>query len=113
VDDEILAIDDYRVHADQLAGRLGAYRPGDKVSLLVARLDHLLRLDTTLGAEPPNRWKLVIRKDATPAQSAHLDAWLGAEPHLAPPATVPQIAAPAAGAIGSEVSPRSPEHDGE
>jgi hypothetical protein len=30
VDDEILAIDDYRVRADRLDNRLEQYRPGDK-----------------------------------------------------------------------------------
>ena len=52
VDDEILAIDDVRVRADGLAARLEQYRPGDKVSLLVARRDRLTRLDVTLGADP-------------------------------------------------------------
>jgi predicted metalloprotease with PDZ domain len=86
-DDEILAIDDYRVRADHLATRLGSYRPGEKITLLVARLDYLLRLETTLGADPVNRWKLVIRKDATPEQTARLKAWLGDDS-----AAVPQIA---------------------
>ncbi len=88
-DDEILALDDYRVGPDQLPGRLAAYHPGDKVSVLIARLDHLVRLETTLGSEPANRWKLTIRKDATPAQTAHLNAWLGAAPHPAPQANAP------------------------
>src|SRR6185503_11524709 len=35
VDDEIIAIDDYRVRADRLDNRLDKYRPGDKVTLLV------------------------------------------------------------------------------
>jgi len=78
-DDEILALGDYRVRADQLPARLAACRPGDKVSLLVARLDHLVHLEVTLGAEPVNRWKLSLRKDATPEQTAHLNAWLGAD----------------------------------
>lgn len=76
-DDEILAIDDYRVRGDQLPGRLTAYRPGEKVTLLVARLEHLMHLEVILGTEPVNRWKLTVRKDATPAQTAHLKAWLG------------------------------------
>lgn len=78
-DDEILAIDDYRVKPDQWAARLGAYHSGEKATLLVARLDHLLRLNVTFGEEPANRWKLIIRKDATPEQKAHLEAWGGPE----------------------------------
>ena len=48
VDDEILAIDDFRVRADRLDNRLEQYRPGDRVTLLVARREQLLRLDLTL-----------------------------------------------------------------
>ncbi|HEV8631114.1 MAG TPA: PDZ domain-containing protein, partial [Thermoanaerobaculia bacterium] len=49
VDDELLAIDDFRVPADKLAERLAAYRPGDQVTLLVARRERLRRLSVTLG----------------------------------------------------------------
>ena len=52
VDDEILAIDDFRVRADRFENRLEQYRPGDKVSMLVARREQLLQVDVTLGVEP-------------------------------------------------------------
>jgi predicted metalloprotease with PDZ domain len=77
VDDEILAIGDFRVRAEQLSGRLDNYRPGDKVSLLVARRDKLMRIDLTFGEEPARKWQLEIRPDATAEQKMHLDAWLG------------------------------------
>jgi predicted metalloprotease with PDZ domain len=57
-DDEILAIDDVRVRADGLARRLEQYRPGDRVSLLVARRDRLSRLEVSLGTEPLRSWRL-------------------------------------------------------
>ena len=76
VDDEILAIGDYRVRADQLSARLDNYRPGDLVSLLVARRDALMRLNLTLG-EAPGTWQLELKTDATAAQKHHLDDWLG------------------------------------
>jgi predicted metalloprotease with PDZ domain len=76
VDDEILGIGDYRVRADQLAARLDNYRPGDRVSILVARRDRLTRLDLTFG-EPPASWQLELKADATSAQRHHLDDWLG------------------------------------
>ena len=76
VDDEILAIGDYRVRADQLAVRLDNYRPGDRVMLLMARRDKLMRLDLTFG-ETPGIWQLELKADATPAQKDHLDHWLG------------------------------------
>lgn len=74
--DEILAIDDFRVLPDKLDERLQAYAPGQKAVLLVARREELKRLPIALGAEPPNRWNLVPRRTATPAQRAHLEAWL-------------------------------------
>lgn len=77
VDDEILAIDDVRVRADGLAARLDQYQPGDRVALLVARRDRLMRLDLTLGAEPARAWRLEVLPNATTDQRARLAAWIG------------------------------------
>jgi predicted metalloprotease with PDZ domain len=77
VDDEILAIDDFRIRADGLDKRLEQYAPGRAVSLLVARRDELLRLPVTLGREPSDTWRLEPKPDATPDQIAHRKAWMG------------------------------------
>ena len=53
VDDEILAIGEFRVRADRWDNRLDQYKVGDRVALLVARREQLQRLDLTLAAEPP------------------------------------------------------------
>lgn len=74
VDDEIVAIDDVRVRADGLAARLEQYKPGDKISVLVARRDRLMKLDVTLGPEPGRSWRLEPLPNATPDQIAHLTA---------------------------------------
>ncbi|MPZ17511.1 MAG: PDZ domain-containing protein [Luteitalea sp.] len=83
-DDEILAIDDFRVPPErgQLDRRLASYQPGSNVSMLVARRDQLMHLDITLGEEPAaDRWTLEVDSDATDAQRANLRAWLnGSEP---------------------------------
>jgi len=79
VDDELLAIDDYRLPPRTFAERLKAYRPGDEVSLLVARREHLLRLPVTFGEEPAKAYYPRPAAAASPAQEAHRDAWLGAE----------------------------------
>lgn len=76
VDDEILAIDDFRVRADQLATRLDQYKPGDRVALLVARRERLIRLEATLGREPPRAWRLEVAPAATEAQKQRLAGWL-------------------------------------
>ena len=77
VDDEILAIDDFRVRGDGLERRLEQYAPGRAVTLLVARRDELLRLPVTLGREPADTWRLEPRPDATPEQQARRKAWMG------------------------------------
>jgi predicted metalloprotease with PDZ domain len=76
VDDEILAIDDYRVRADRLDNRLEQYKPGDKVTLLVARREQLLRLDVTFGTEPPRSWRLEVNPSASDAQQSGRGRWL-------------------------------------
>ena len=76
VDDEILAIDDFRVRADQFAARLGQYRPGDRVTLLIARRDQLMRLDVEFGAEPPREWRLEVDPSASAAQHERRAQWL-------------------------------------
>jgi predicted metalloprotease with PDZ domain len=76
VDDEIVAIDDFRVRADRFDNRLEQYQPGDRVSLLVARRERLVRLDATLGAEPARAWRLEVDPAATPAQIGLAAGWL-------------------------------------
>jgi predicted metalloprotease with PDZ domain len=76
VDDEILAIDEYRVRPEQWAFRLEQYRPGEQVSLLVARRDRLLRLPATFIEEPPKRWKLEVHPEASAAQRTRCATWL-------------------------------------
>jgi predicted metalloprotease with PDZ domain len=73
VDDEIIAIGDFRIALTQ---SLENYRPGDKVSLLVARRQRLVRIELTLGEEP-HKLQLELSPDPTELQRNNLDAWLG------------------------------------
>jgi len=70
------SIDDYRVRADRLENRLEQYRPGDKVTLLVARREQLLRLELTLGTEPARAWRLEVNPSASEAQQSGRGRWL-------------------------------------
>jgi predicted metalloprotease with PDZ domain len=79
VDDEILALGDFRVRADQLSTRLEQYRPGQTVSLLVARREQLTRVEVVLGREPEDAWRLEPDPAATPEQLARLKAWQGGD----------------------------------
>jgi predicted metalloprotease with PDZ domain len=72
--DEILAIDDFRVTPRELNSRFDAYRPGQKVTLLIARRDELKRLDVTLGSAPPEKWELRIREGS---DGGNRRAWIG------------------------------------
>ncbi len=78
VDDEILAVDEFRVRADRFDNRLEQFKAGDKVSLLVARREQLMRLDVTLGSEPPRQWRLEAAPGATETQNQQLSKWLNA-----------------------------------
>jgi predicted metalloprotease with PDZ domain len=76
VDDEILAIDEFRVRADQLNQRLDQYKAGDNVTLLVARREQLNRLELTLGKEPAREWRLDIDTAAGDNAQRQRDRWL-------------------------------------
>ena len=77
VDDEILGIDDIRVRADGLNARLEHYRPGDKVSLLIARRDRMMSMEMALPVEPGRAWRLEPAPNATGEQKRRLSLWLG------------------------------------
>jgi len=76
VDDEILAIDDFRVRADRLDNRLEQYKTGDKVTFLVARREQLVRVPLMFGAEPAKGWRLEVNPASTDTQRRLIDAWL-------------------------------------
>ena len=82
VDDEILAIEGFRIRADRLDERLQQYRPGDAVSILVARRERLLTIDLVLATEPAREWRLEVLPELSAAQAEHLSAWLQPRSHL-------------------------------
>ena len=77
VEDEIIGIGDFRVKPEHFAQRLECYRPGERVSILVARREKFARVEVVLGAEPTSSWQLEVDPAATTAQRSNLDAWLG------------------------------------
>lgn len=76
VDDEILAIDDYRVLPQHWETRLAHYRPGEQATVLVARRERLQLLAVTFAAEPLKRWQLEVHPAVSAEQRAHLATWL-------------------------------------
>jgi predicted metalloprotease with PDZ domain len=77
VDDEIVALDEYRVNASQWESRVDLYQPGDTVSILVARRDALARFDLKVGPPMTDQWSLRPLGNATAPQGQHLRAWFG------------------------------------
>ena len=75
-DDEILAVNGYRVRAEQWPLRLEDYQPGGTVELLVARRDHLTTLKLLLGSAQREEWTFEVRPDSTPEQKQRLKDWL-------------------------------------
>lgn len=82
VDDEILAIDGFRVSPGGLATRLKQYRPRDRIRLLVSRRQKLLELDVVLAEKPVETWSLELLPDASPEQEARRQSWLGSRQEL-------------------------------
>lgn len=76
VDDEILAINEFRVTAKQWTERLKQYQPGDSVDILLARRERLMKIRVVLGDEPSESWKLSVIDDPASEQQTHLGNWL-------------------------------------
>ncbi|HEV8658793.1 MAG TPA: PDZ domain-containing protein [Thermoanaerobaculia bacterium] len=76
VDDEIIAIDDYRVPPEGLDTRLEQYKAGDAASIVVVRRGHLRTLPLKFATEPENVWKLHAIEKSTPDQTQHFNRWL-------------------------------------
>ncbi len=79
VDDEILAINGFRVRPDKWASRLKQHKIGEQIRLLVARIEQLKTIEVTLQESPPRNWKLMPLPKATDQQKQHLERWLQAE----------------------------------
>jgi predicted metalloprotease with PDZ domain len=74
--DELLALDGWRVTADQFETRLQDYQAGDRVTLSVFHQDQLCHHPITLGDPLPTAYRLTQCKSPTPAQKALLAGWL-------------------------------------
>jgi predicted metalloprotease with PDZ domain len=76
VDDEILAIDDYRVRPEGWEARLDVYRPGDRVRLLVARRERIAPIDIAFVPEPARVTRIEPDQAADAASRERLATWL-------------------------------------
>ncbi len=76
VGDEILGLNGYRVHPDQLENRIREFEPGDEVQLLLARRHKLMSLDVCLGSAPESNWQLTFDPQAQQPAIAMRERWL-------------------------------------
>jgi predicted metalloprotease with PDZ domain len=76
--DEILALDGFRVDLSTLKDRLAAKKPGDRVELSLFRRDELRAVNVVLGRRPPDKLEVVPVDDPTDREKALYQAWMGA-----------------------------------
>ncbi len=77
--DELLAIDQVRVTADQLGARLGEYQAGDSIELTMFQQDVLRQCVVTLSAPRPTQYFVVPIAAPTELQQANFRGWLGVD----------------------------------
>ncbi|WNC85647.1 PDZ domain-containing protein [Thermosynechococcus sp. QKsg1] len=75
--DEIIALNGWRVKAEDWSERLREYPVGETIHLTWFH-DQQLHSGTLMLGDPQPRYQVQCRADATPSQRAHLEAWLGA-----------------------------------
>lgn len=80
VEDEILALDGYRVPPAGWVERFRSFRPGQPAELTVARRERLLVLPVVFGDEPRRPTRLEVDPSATAGQTALLADWLAGRP---------------------------------
>ncbi|MBA3975897.1 MAG: hypothetical protein C0504_16955 [Candidatus Solibacter sp.] len=80
VNDEIIAVNGYRLRPGQWPARLDYYKDQKQVRLLIARRDLLMTIDLPLAIETPPSWTLETAPNATAEQKARLKALLRQSP---------------------------------
>jgi predicted metalloprotease with PDZ domain len=77
--DELLAINGYRIRAEQMSDRLQSYSAGDTLKLAVFHQDVLYQRRATLGKPVPTRYELHPVTEPTSQQQDRFRQWLGVE----------------------------------
>ena len=76
VDDEVLAINGYRVSAGGWSRQMGRFHEGDEVEVLISRRGKLRTLTVTLEKDPGKSWSLSRKTKAETIQTKHFEAWM-------------------------------------
>jgi predicted metalloprotease with PDZ domain len=75
--DELLAIDGFKVSAEQLNDRLKHYRSGDAIKVTYFHGDKLFTTSITLADSQPYKYQLKVVENISPEQNQKLASWLG------------------------------------
>jgi predicted metalloprotease with PDZ domain len=75
--DELLAMNGFRVSADQLSDRLKGYKSGETVQLTVFHQDELQTYTVTLADPRPSRYQVQAVENPSKTQAENFAGWLG------------------------------------
>ncbi len=75
--DILLAIDDYKVTAEQVTDRLMNYQPGQNIQVTIFHQDQLSNHQVQLSAPQPTKYELAMLAQVTPQQLYNLQMWAG------------------------------------
>ncbi len=78
VNDEIIAVNGFRVSQESFPARIEETEAGTKMDILVSRSGKLRTLPIVIGAKPRQDYRLSQISDPTPLQKQIFEAWLGA-----------------------------------
>jgi predicted metalloprotease with PDZ domain len=76
--DELVALDGFRVEAGNLKARLRERKPGERVKLTLFRRDQLRTIEVVLAERPATEFAIKVAPDATAAEGAAFERWLAA-----------------------------------
>ena len=74
---ELLAIDGWRISADQINDRLKDYQPGDTIEIAVFHQDELRVRSVTLADPQPTQYQVLAIEQPSTAQQRNFQGWLG------------------------------------
>jgi predicted metalloprotease with PDZ domain len=77
--DELLAIDGFKVTAEQLGDRIQSYQPGDAIDMTVFHQDVLRQYNIPLGVPIPTHFNVCPVAQPTLEQQSRFREWLGVE----------------------------------
>jgi predicted metalloprotease with PDZ domain len=74
--DELLAIDEFKISADQLTDRLKSYQVGQQIELTIFHADRLITVPIILAPSQPDRYQLYQIEHPTDLQCQLFKAWV-------------------------------------